>query len=371
MYLIAGVTIEYQADREAYLGAKDSNCMRSIMRTFVRKKESIPEAKSRIAGRADRSFSSNSCQTGSILHVQRSIGNLAVQRLLRSDTAMLAHGANGLGRQPSQLKGSAAIQAKLAIGILRGKYDEHWVVSQVMRMPDSPQLQRAYCTGFSNSEKGEDEPRVRRKTQSRRESMTNHESAVSVMQGGDRPLTLVDRNPRGISTISAVPMVNRYSHQDCTEADLRAHIWPATHIARRMVNRAVAALSRPLTPHVRNLMMLNFNDASAATVAAVLAKFRAMKAEFEGDDYQYECEDVCDTANAYVYGFWTDIHLCMNRLRGRSNNFIAGVIVHEMSHYAAGTDDNEYFYPGRARTTLKASDAIDNGDSYEGFVGRL
>lgn len=46
-------------------------------------------------------------------------------------------------------------------------------------------------------------------------------------------------------------------------------------------------------------------------------------------------------------------------------------MVHEMSHYAAGTDDEEYFYPGSRQTTLSASDAIDNGDSYEGFAARL
>jgi hypothetical protein len=178
-------------------------------------------------------------------------------------------------------------------------------------------------------------------------------------------------NQFGISR-GAPSIIRRYSHEDCTDADLRHHIWPADRIAKRMVDRAIAALSTsPLAPPVSRLMLLNFNDASASSVAEVLAKFREIKREYDGNSYQYECEDDCDSENAYVYAFWTDVHLCMNKLRGRSNDFIAGVMVHEMSHYAAGTDDNEYFYPGTGQTSLSPSDAVDNADSYEGFVGRL
>jgi hypothetical protein len=166
--------------------------------------------------------------------------------------------------------------------------------------------------------------------------------------------------------------IYRYSHQDCSDADLRAHVWPADGIAKNMAARSIASLTAPITARVSSLLDANFNSHSASTIASVLANFRKIKTEFDGDDYQYECENDCDTANAYVYGIWSDIHLCMNKLRGRSNNFIGGVIVHEMSHYAAGTDDNEYFYPSATnQTTLSSDDAIDNGDSYEGFAARI
>ena len=73
---------------------------------------------------------------------------------------------------------------------------------------------------------------------------------------------------------------------------------------------------------------------------------------------------------AYVYHIWTDIHLCMSTLRGMPNKQIAGIIVHEFSHYAAGTDDNQYYFysgVGSAPSSLSVADAIDNADSYEGF----
>jgi predicted SprT family Zn-dependent metalloprotease len=169
--------------------------------------------------------------------------------------------------------------------------------------------------------------------------------------------------------------IYRYSTQDCKESDVTNHIDPADLRATRMAIRSAGQLARflstPSDPHVRDLLLKNFNDDSLSTVRKVYANFKKIEAEFLGNDYQYECEDDCGTENAYVYPFWTDVHLCMNKLSGQSNEFIAGVMVHEMSHYAADTDDNEYFYPGKGVTSLPASKAIENGDSYEGFAARI
>ena len=176
--------------------------------------------------------------------------------------------------------------------------------------------------------------------------------------------------PNTNKSFDANAKIYRYTHQDCTETDLKSHIWTADSIASKMATRSVNSLynfkRNPSDPHIRDLLLKNFNDDSVSTINKVLSKFIKISNEFAGDDYQYECEDDCDSENAYVYGFWTDIHLCMNKLSGKSNNFIAGVIVHEMSHYAAGTDDNEYFYPGTGQTTLSVADAVDNADSYRG-----
>jgi hypothetical protein len=143
-------------------------------------------------------------------------------------------------------------------------------------------------------------------------------------------------------------------------------------MAVRSVGKLKSFLSTPTSdPHVRDLLLKNFNDDSLSTVRQVYANFKKIETELLGEDYQYECENDCDEENAYVYSFWTDIHLCMNQVKGLPTEYIAHVIVHEMSHYAADTSDHEYFYPGTGVTSLSPSKAIDNADSYQGFAGRI
>ncbi len=172
------------------------------------------------------------------------------------------------------------------------------------------------------------------------------------------------------------PIVQRYSHQDCEERDLRAHIWPADRIARQMVEKAIRVLSAsPVNPAVTPLLSKHFMS-STPSISTILAVFRKIKKDFDGDDYQYECEDDCEEENAYVYGIWTDIHLCMNMLGGKANDCIASTIVHEFSHYSANTDDESgrcydcASFPG-CPSSLSASDATDNADSYAAFAYEL
>ena len=172
------------------------------------------------------------------------------------------------------------------------------------------------------------------------------------------------------------PIVQRYSHQDCEESDLRAHIWPADRIARQMVEKAIRVLSAsPVDPAVTPLLSKYFMS-NAPSISTILAVFRKIKKDFDGNDYQYECEDDCEDENAYVYGIWTDIHLCMNMLRGKANDCIASTIVHEFSHYSANTDDESgrcydcASFPG-CPVSLSASDATDNADSYAAFAYEL
>ncbi|REC49246.1 MULTISPECIES: DUF4157 domain-containing protein [Chryseobacterium] len=167
--------------------------------------------------------------------------------------------------------------------------------------------------------------------------------------------------------------IQKYSHQDCNETtDLRPHIWPANHIAITMVDNAISALTASrVSSSTISLLDNHFNSHSSSTISSVLKVFRKIKAAFTANNYTYECENDCDGDNAYVYGIWSDIHLCMNNLRGRDNRGIAAIIVHEFSHYYGGTDDNVYYFSfgsGTIPSTLSVSDAIDNADCYEGFA---
>jgi len=167
-------------------------------------------------------------------------------------------------------------------------------------------------------------------------------------------------------------VIQRYFHQECdNDLDFVAHIRPANLLAKGMVANAIAALTAStISSSTIALLDKHFNDHSASTVSAVLEVFNDMQTAFNGDDYTYECENDCDDTNAYVYGLWSDIHLCMNKLRGKPNKGIAAIICHEFSHYYGGTDDEQYYFSfgvGSAPASLSVSDAVDNADSYEGF----
>lgn len=181
-------------------------------------------------------------------------------------------------------------------------------------------------------------------------------------------------------------VLQRYYIEDC-DVSLADKRRAAVQIAISLARKAAGALSayalaanlnprvntgaRP-DPHTHDLLLKCFNDAGASTVFRARDGFQKIASYLAADDFTIECEDDCDGANAYVYGIWTDIHLCMNNLSSASARRIGEVLVHEVSHVVDRTDDNEYFYPpAGGRTTLGRSDAIDNADSFEAFAAQI
>jgi Domain of unknown function (DUF4157) len=126
------------------------------MRTFAQKPKATQQAasaKSTISGRA---HFGQSREVNSILHMQRTIGNQAVQRMLQTNAEELKAGLIGtplphfgrdLSRIPMHTPTAGTIQAKLAIHEPGDEYEQEAdrVAERVMRMPE-PQLQRA-CPG--------------------------------------------------------------------------------------------------------------------------------------------------------------------------------------------------------------------------------
>ena len=127
------------------------------MRTFAQKPKAPQQAtpaKSTVPGRA---HFRQSHEVNSILHLQRTIGNQAVQRLLQANAEELKAGLTGtapprfwndFSRIPIHPPAAGTIQTKLAIS-KPGDEHEHEadrVAKQVMQMPQ-PQLQRACACG--------------------------------------------------------------------------------------------------------------------------------------------------------------------------------------------------------------------------------
>lgn len=191
-----------------------------------------------------------------------------------------------------------------------------------------------------------------------------HELAHVIQQGAGGP-------------VAARTVLQRYSHEDCTEADLRAHIWPADHVARTQVDAAITAVTAsPVSSSTASLFSKYFMTSSPDT-AAIARIFRSVKAAFDQNSYTYECEEDCDAGDNAYSGWAWDIHLCMNNLRGRANDCIARTIVHEFSHKYAGMGHGWWFGTARCYSgcdnagcpaTLSASDALDNAYSVAGFA---
>lgn len=174
----------------------------------------------------------------------------------------------------------------------------------------------------------------------------------------------------------------RYAHQDCAEDDLRGHIWPADHLAKQMVTKALGILgAASIDPAVTPLFTKYFMT-SSPDISAIQSVFNSVDSEFSDNDYTYECEEDCKSNdNGYTtIGFWgaltsAHIHICMNNFRSRSNECLARTIVHEFTHRYAGTDDNGYCKSGcgysSCPSSLTAAKALQNADSYACFAYEL
>jgi hypothetical protein len=196
-----------------------------------------------------------------------------------------------------------------------------------------------------------------------------HELAHVVQQTGAS-------NPLLAAGASDADTVRRYSHRDCADADLRSHIWPADAEARKMTANAITALSAsPISASATPLFTKYFMTATPDT-AKILSAYQKVQDKFTANDYIYECEEDCPgTELGYVYGLWSHIHLCMNHIRSWSDACIGRTMVHEFTHYYAGTDDKGYCKSGcsfaACPSSLTVSDALQNADSFACFAYEL
>jgi hypothetical protein len=177
--------------------------------------------------------------------------------------------------------------------------------------------------------------------------------------------------------------LQRYSHVDCEEDDLKKYVWPSDYVARQMVEKAIRVLgASPTDPAVTSLLSDYFRT-STPPIADIISGFNKVNTAFTNNNYTYECETSCDGAdNAYTRKNmpWGRIHLCMESgIKGWTTECIARAIVHEFSHKYARLDDEMYCNTGCAagdacspcNAALSASDALDNADSFACFAYKL
>lgn len=137
------------------------------MRTYTQKHQRSQQA--RLDNPARPSTAARSHEVDPILHMQRTIGNHALQRLLQaksddletiSDATASSRFDHDFSQTSVHAKGSVNIQSKLAVNTPGDMYEEEAdrVSEQVMRMPE-PQLQRACpCGGGCQKECQTEQP---------------------------------------------------------------------------------------------------------------------------------------------------------------------------------------------------------------------
>src|SRR5262245_28139588 len=127
------------------------------MRTFAEKPKATQQTTSAKSTTPSQTPFEQSREVNSILHLQRTIGNQAVERMLQTNTEELKVRLTGassprvghdFSRNPIHLPATEAIQTKPAINKPGDEYEQEAdrVSEQIMRMRE-PRIQRACASG--------------------------------------------------------------------------------------------------------------------------------------------------------------------------------------------------------------------------------
>jgi len=148
--------------------------------------------------------------------------------------------------------------------------------------------------------------------------------------------------------------------------------------ANALVENAIACLSMSPPPPWVDKALLDYFSISASNqnkddlVAAILGVYGQLSSHFAAGDYDYNCS--CSWLCPRKASGCTDIgagpiELCVENLSSIGGIPLAGpgVIVHELSHRFAGTDDLSYC-PTVSCRDLTSGQAIGNAESYKMFA---
>ena len=226
------------------------------MHTFAQKPKATQQttpAKSTMPGR----HFGQSPEVRSILHLQRTIGNQAVQRMLRTDAeepeadltrpASLRFG-HVFSRIPIHPPAAGAIQTKLEINQPGDVYEQEadYVSKQVLRVPE-PQLQRV-CACGNNTTAGGECSECRKKRLGLQPKLKVNEPGDIYEREADRIADQVMATPAHSAVSSGPPRIQRFAGK----ATGQVAAAPAS------VDQALASPGRPLDPALRQDMEQRF-----------------------------------------------------------------------------------------------------------------
>jgi hypothetical protein len=195
--------------------------------------------------------------------------------------------------------------------------------------------------------------------------LSDGETAASAARPAYRFSNLGIHAQRKSAAAADLP-VNEF--EDCP-ADWRKEAEAALVLGRKWIANVLAGLSSlpdPIPPVVATLLNRNFHTTDRDQVKKIVGHFNTISSAISSK-IEFECETSCAKNElAYVYGIWSDLHLCPGwHSAGAAEQ--ADTIIHEIAHDAANRRDKAYDWQP-AYATLSAAAAIDNADSYSTFA---
>lgn len=265
------------------------------MRTFAQKPKSAQQAmpaKSTIPG---RSHLGQNHEVRSILHLQRTIGNQAVQRLLqvndeRRDYSPFAgtspRFAHDFSRTPVLDSAGTIIHPKLRVGVPGEKYEQEAerVADQVMRMDEQDRSPEVMGISDTHNQTGSDDF-IQRLSADRSPSF---EDAIVVEEEESEERTVQTLRPQ--NQLSGTGVVSK-QQLDCSQSGV------------------------PLEPNARQFMETRFG-----------ADFRAVKIHADG-----HAGALCNSLNARAFTYGSSIYFGNNEYQPNSQDGKC-VLAHELTH---------------------------------------
>lgn len=148
--------------------------------------------------------------------------------------------------------------------------------------------------------------------------------------------------------------------KEAEAALVRGRSWVAN------VVNGLTSLPNPIPAPVATLLNRHFHTTFSGDIKKIVGHYQQISKAMNASIH-FECETSCDKDEvAYVYSFWTHLHLCPV-WHGLSAAEQADTVIHELAHDAAGRDDEAYIWEPKYKT-LSVDEAIDNADSYSSFA---
>lgn len=168
--------------------------------------------------------------------------------------------------------------------------------------------------------------------------------------------------------------------EDASESEATT-VRKAHEDAKRMLDHVINdclkdAKEKPTKALTQYLGINGTTEEDKKNIDKLTKKFKKMRKEMDKIGYEVEQEQIKSGEPytvAYVYVLPIvkgvgDVHVNFPAFANGSDESRAATIVHEMSHYAAGTDDHAYVWQTDKWDKLSQAQKLDNADSLSSFA---
>ncbi len=167
---------------------------------------------------------------------------------------------------------------------------------------------------------------------------------------------------------------------DASEAEKKT-IEKAQERAKAMVDSAIKKCLAGAKNQPSNLVKKYFgidstSDSDKEKIDALVSNYEKILAGLDSETFEVEQESITPgqpyvvayvRTLPFIHGFG-HVHVNFPAFDGQSHDDQAGTLVHELSHYAVGTDDHAYDWETSKWRKLSQAQQMDNASSYGNFA---